>query len=244
MVKWRNGKIFCHPPTRLLHLPPMAGDSNPPPPSLQPASLHVLMSFSVADLARLVAVRAFGNGNRDWGLGDWDWGLGTGDSGGDILPDGTSGNLARRPPGPNPRAPHRRETIVSWWQREIELPPFPMGFHLVSREIVAALPELAQVRLGLLHIFIQHTSASLSINENADPDVPIDLDRVLAALAPDSFPTGTRARVPTTCPPTRSRRCWAVRSPCQSATAGFGWGRGRGSTCASTAIAPVAADWC
>jgi len=70
----------------------------------------------------------------------------------------------------------------------LELPARPRGFHLITREMVAALPELARVRVGLLHVFIQHTSASLSINENADPDVPLDLESSLSAIAPEDFP--------------------------------------------------------
>lgn len=75
-----------------------------------------------------------------------------------------------------------------WFQREIRLPPFPRGFHLVTRQILDALPELARVKVGLLHVFIRHTSASLTINENADPDVPADLERSLDAVAPENFP--------------------------------------------------------
>ncbi len=75
-----------------------------------------------------------------------------------------------------------------WIQREIQLPAFPAGCHPISRLVVEALPELCEVNVGLLHVFIKHTSASLTINENADPDVLVDLDRVLAALAPESFP--------------------------------------------------------
>lgn len=77
---------------------------------------------------------------------------------------------------------------MNWLQRELQLPPCSRGMHIVTRHIVEALPELCQVKVGLLHIFIQHTSASLSINENADSDVPADLDRALAAIAPDDFP--------------------------------------------------------
>lgn len=77
---------------------------------------------------------------------------------------------------------------MGWLQREIQLPPFARGCHLITRHVVDSLPELSGVKLGLLHVFIQHTSASLSINENADPDVPVDLDRVLESLAPDDFP--------------------------------------------------------
>jgi secondary thiamine-phosphate synthase enzyme len=77
---------------------------------------------------------------------------------------------------------------VAWFQRELTLSRRPRGFHLITEELLAALPELKQVRAGLLHVFIQHTSASLSINENADPDVPADLESSLSAIAPEDFP--------------------------------------------------------
>lgn len=63
-----------------------------------------------------------------------------------------------------------------WLQREIELGRRPRGFHLVQDEITGALPELADVGTGLLHLLIQHTSASLALNENASPDVRADLE--------------------------------------------------------------------
>jgi secondary thiamine-phosphate synthase enzyme len=62
-----------------------------------------------------------------------------------------------------------------WVQRRIRLEPRPRGFHLVTREVEAALPELAAIEVGVLHLFVQHTSASLTINENADPAVRRDL---------------------------------------------------------------------
>ena len=77
---------------------------------------------------------------------------------------------------------------MSWLQREIQLPPFPKGCHPISRAILEAVPELARVKVGLMHVFLKHTSASLSINENADPDVLVDLDRVLDVVAPEQFP--------------------------------------------------------
>ncbi len=64
-----------------------------------------------------------------------------------------------------------------WLQREITLPARPRGFHLITREVTGALPELADVRVGLLHLFIRHTSASLTLNENASPDVREDFER-------------------------------------------------------------------
>lgn len=77
---------------------------------------------------------------------------------------------------------------MTWVQRNIVLPALPRGFHLITREILAALPELAKFRAGLLHVFIQHTSASLTINENADPDVPADLESSFSAIAAEDFP--------------------------------------------------------
>jgi secondary thiamine-phosphate synthase enzyme len=77
---------------------------------------------------------------------------------------------------------------VSWFQEAIELPAKPRGFHLVTTDILAKLPQLAAVRVGLLHLFLQHTSASISINENADADVPLDLEASFSALAPEDFP--------------------------------------------------------
>jgi secondary thiamine-phosphate synthase enzyme len=76
---------------------------------------------------------------------------------------------------------------MPWHQRTIELADHPRGFHLVTSDILARLPEVEQVQTGLLHLFIQHTSASLTINENADPDVPIDLESSLSAIAPEDF---------------------------------------------------------
>ena len=77
---------------------------------------------------------------------------------------------------------------MPWTQRNVTLPAHKRGFHLVTREIMAELPELARISVGLLHVFIQHTSASLTINENADPDVPADLETSFSAIAPEDFP--------------------------------------------------------
>lgn len=77
---------------------------------------------------------------------------------------------------------------MAWIQRTIELAPHGRGFNLVTRDVVAALPELSQFNVGLLHVYVQHTSASLTINENADPDVPQDLESSFASIAPENFP--------------------------------------------------------
>lgn len=75
-----------------------------------------------------------------------------------------------------------------WIQREIRLPRFGKGFHPITRHIVDSLPELKSCRVGLLNVFIRHTSASLTINEAADPDVADDLHRMFDKLAPEDFP--------------------------------------------------------
>jgi secondary thiamine-phosphate synthase enzyme len=77
---------------------------------------------------------------------------------------------------------------MPWTQQTVTLPARERGFHLITREILANLPELARISTGLLHVFIQHTSASLTINENADPDVQADLETSFSAIAPEDFP--------------------------------------------------------
>jgi secondary thiamine-phosphate synthase enzyme len=72
-----------------------------------------------------------------------------------------------------------------WAQREIRLDPLPRGFHLVTREVLGALPEVSQVSAGLLHVFIRHTSASLTLNENASPDVRRDFESFFDAAVPE-----------------------------------------------------------
>ena len=75
-----------------------------------------------------------------------------------------------------------------WRQYTITLPPMRRGFHLITPRIVEAAADLPQVKVGLLHVFIQHTSASLTINENADPDVRVDLESSMNAIAPEVYP--------------------------------------------------------
>jgi secondary thiamine-phosphate synthase enzyme len=72
-----------------------------------------------------------------------------------------------------------------WAQREIALEPRPRGFHLVTREVVGALPEIGDVAVGLLHLLIQHTSASLALNENASPDVRRDFESYFNYAVPE-----------------------------------------------------------
>src|SRR5438445_409564 len=85
--------------------------------------------------------------------------------------------------------PYRRRAATSvaamWVQRQLQLAPRPRGFHLITRDVLTGLPELAQIRIGLLHVFILHTSASLTINESASPDVRVDLETVMGRIAPE-----------------------------------------------------------
>lgn len=75
-----------------------------------------------------------------------------------------------------------------WFQKEIRLSPKRRGFHLVTDEIVQQVPELSQISVGLMHIFIQHTSASLTINENADPTVREDFESFFNRAVPEDQP--------------------------------------------------------
>ena len=75
-----------------------------------------------------------------------------------------------------------------WIQKEISLKARSRGFYLVTSEIVSQLPELGNIKTGLAHIFIQHTSASLTLNENADPDVRVDMESHFNKLAPENAP--------------------------------------------------------
>ncbi|RCS46062.1 YjbQ family protein [Bremerella cremea] len=78
--------------------------------------------------------------------------------------------------------------MMTWIQKEITVRARRRGFHLITREVLAELPDLGGIRVGMLHVFIKHTSASLGINENADPDVPVDLEMAFSKIVPESFP--------------------------------------------------------
>ena len=77
---------------------------------------------------------------------------------------------------------------MSWHQKAITLSPKPRGFHLITQEILTQLPELRQYTVGIAHIFIQHTSASLAINENVEPEVRADLESHFNKLVPENAP--------------------------------------------------------
>ena len=70
-------------------------------------------------------------------------------------------------------------------QKEILLPAYPKGFHLITTKILEELQEISKVHIGSLQVFIKHTSASLSINENADPSVRVDFENFFQKLVPE-----------------------------------------------------------
>jgi secondary thiamine-phosphate synthase enzyme len=78
-----------------------------------------------------------------------------------------------------------------WLQREITLRPRERGFHLITRDVLEAVPEIQRLQVGLLHVFIRHTSASLALNENASPDVRDDFEAFFNAAVPEDAPYWT-----------------------------------------------------
>ena len=75
-----------------------------------------------------------------------------------------------------------------WQQIEIQLPPCSRGFHLITQQVEKAMLSLSEVKIGLLHIQLLHTSASLTINENADPSVRRDMERHFSHMVPEDQP--------------------------------------------------------
>ena len=71
-------------------------------------------------------------------------------------------------------------------QKEFKLRSYPRGFHIITTEVTDQIPELGKVKAGILHLFIKHTSASLAINENADPDVRTDFETHFNVMVPES----------------------------------------------------------
>jgi secondary thiamine-phosphate synthase enzyme len=78
-----------------------------------------------------------------------------------------------------------------WLQRELTLQPRARGFHLITGEVLGGLPELAELSVGLLHVLIRHTSASLTLNENASPEVRVDLEGWFNEAVPERSPLWT-----------------------------------------------------
>jgi len=81
--------------------------------------------------------------------------------------------------------------LTIWIQEDVRLEPRPRGFHLVTREVEAAVPGLGRIAVGLAHVFIRHTSASLTLNENASADVRRDFETWFDEAVPEDAPYWT-----------------------------------------------------
>lgn len=75
-----------------------------------------------------------------------------------------------------------------FFQKEIQLEPYNRGYHIITESIIEAMPELKQINVGQLQVFIKHTSASLTINENADPTVRMDFETHINKMIPENAP--------------------------------------------------------
>lgn len=132
--------------------------------------------------------------------------------------------------------------IIMWLQKEIHLKPRARGFHLITDELLRELPELRDFRIGMMSMFIMHTSASLTINENADPTVREDFESWFNHAVREGEPWYLHRDEGADDLPAHiksSLRAAALTSP--SGTAASRWGRGRASTSASTGITAAAA---
>lgn len=77
---------------------------------------------------------------------------------------------------------------TQFFQKSLILPSYPQGYHLITDQIEQAIPEIREIRVGFLQVFIQHTSAGLCINENADPTVRKDFQTFINELIPANYP--------------------------------------------------------
>jgi secondary thiamine-phosphate synthase enzyme len=73
-------------------------------------------------------------------------------------------------------------------QATLSLEPHSRGFHLITRQVINSIPDLKDFKVGLMHVFILHTSAGLTINENADPDVRVDMETAANQICPENSP--------------------------------------------------------
>ncbi len=74
------------------------------------------------------------------------------------------------------------------FQKQIKLPAYPRGFHIITNLIIDSFPQIREIEIGMLHVFIKHTSASLTINENADPTVRTDFESHFNMSVPEEAP--------------------------------------------------------
>ncbi|MCP4977418.1 MAG: YjbQ family protein [Maribacter sp.] len=77
---------------------------------------------------------------------------------------------------------------MKFYQKEIRLKPFSRGYHLITNEVLDTISEISAINMGVLQVFIKHTSASLTINENADPTVRVDFESHMNEMVPENTP--------------------------------------------------------
>ena len=77
---------------------------------------------------------------------------------------------------------------MKWYQKEIKLAPQPRGFHLVTNEVISQISEMANIKTGMAHLLLKHTSASLTLNENFDPDVREDMENFFNRTVKENEP--------------------------------------------------------
>lgn len=77
---------------------------------------------------------------------------------------------------------------MKFYQNEIRIRPFPRGYHLITQEVLHSMPDIKNIEHGILQVFIKHTSASLTINENADPSVREDFESHMNVVVPENAP--------------------------------------------------------
>ena len=77
---------------------------------------------------------------------------------------------------------------MQFYQKDVRLRAFERGFHLITEMVLHSIPEVKQIRTGMLQVFIKHTSASLTINENADPTVRVDFESHMNQIVPEDAP--------------------------------------------------------
>ena len=77
---------------------------------------------------------------------------------------------------------------MKFYQKEIRTRPFPRGYHLITQEVLRSMPDIKNIEQGILQVFIKHTSASLTINENADPSVRVDFESHMNVVVPENAP--------------------------------------------------------
>ncbi|MGB5436140.1 MAG: secondary thiamine-phosphate synthase enzyme YjbQ [Maribacter sp.] len=77
---------------------------------------------------------------------------------------------------------------MKFYQKEIRTRPFPRGYHLITPDVLRSMPDIKNIEQGILQVFIKHTSASLTINENADPSVRVDFESHMNVVVPENAP--------------------------------------------------------